>query len=60
MKVWAIVSKDGRIDIASLSFTRRDAIAKWNDNPQYPWKYWRDTHGWRAAKVIVTVEGGDA
>lgn len=51
---WAIVSKDGRIDIASISFTRRSAIAKWGNMVQ-PWKYWRDKLGWRAAKVTISL-----
>lgn len=61
MTVRAIVGKDGRIDISSLSWTRRDAISKWNNNPKYPWKYWRDKHGCRALKVCVALaKEGDA
>lgn len=51
---WAIVNKDGRIDISSASYTRRSAIANWRDMVQ-PWKYWRDKRGWRAAKVTISL-----
>lgn len=57
---WAIIhTESGRIDIGSLCFTRRDAVAKWSNMEKYPWAYWRKK-GWTAAKVQVSAVNPEA
>lgn len=53
---WAVVHKaDGRIDISSVRWNRREAVAVWSKAiPNKTWDYWK-SRGWTAQKVVISV-----
>ncbi len=55
-KLWGCVASNGRVDYSTLSYTKRDSIAKCvaGLNPtHFNWKYFRKK-GWKCVKLEVS------
>lgn len=51
---WVIVSANGRIDLTTVAYTRKEAIAKWLTGGSKNWK-WYYNRGCRAERCTVTI-----
>lgn len=51
---WCVVSKDGRPDIHTISYYRRDAIRKHTKDCNIQWVELRKKYGYKCVKIKIT------
>lgn len=55
--LWIVANEDNSINIVStISFTRKEAIGKFEENGQFPWREYSRKYGWKCKKVNLIID----